>query len=502
MQPILTAQDRENLVSPLFKFDRQFWTTIAALLVVTLPGLVLYVRQLILGLGVTDLNRPVFWGAYLVNFIFLIGISMAGTVIASTLHLLKIEWRRPITRIAESLTVFGLMTAGLQIIMDMGRPDRIFNTLLYGRLQAPLMWDIASLTLYLLTASFALYLQLLPDVAFMRDSTPVNAPTWRKKLYSTLSLGWRGNKEQWARLEKAMTVVSIFLIPIGVSLHTVTSWLFSTTVQPGWKSTILGPYFVVGAIYSGMGLLFIAVAFACRYNYHLKGYITDTFYKNLGWIFIVMSFVWFYFTLNETLVTTTEQELLEFPVIAAKLFGEFAPAFWGMNILMVAATWILIALKFPARERKNPLFQTPAGLAMSALAVAAFVALSLGIPAIRTTIWQVMLIVALLVFFILALLGLTGWFQAHLVPSTVIASAFVLFGMWLERWNILMPTMTHARLIPYTTYFPTVTEIAITISTFGILTLIFVVFYKFFPSISIWEVEAGRAIEIKNGGKS
>jgi molybdopterin-containing oxidoreductase family membrane subunit len=502
MQPILTAQDRENLVSPLFKFDRQFWMTIAALLVVTLPGLVLYVRQLFLGLGVTDLNRPVFWGAYLVNFIFLIGISMAGTVIASVLHLLKVEWRRPITRIAESLTVFGLMTAGLQIIMDMGRPDRLINTLLYGRLQAPLMWDIASLSLYLLTASFALYLQLLPDIAFMRDWTPANAPAWRKKLYSTLSLGWRGNKEQWARLEKAITTVSIFLVPIGVSLHTVTSWLFSTTVQPGWKSTILGPYFVVGAIYSGMGLLFIAVAFACRYNYHLKGYITDTFYKNLGWVFIVMSFVWFYFTLNETLVTTTEQELLEFPIVAAKLFGEFAPAFWGMNILIIAATWILIALKIPGKPTRNPLFQTATGLAMTALAVVTFIALSLGIPAIRTSILGTVLLGAFIVFFILALLGLTRWFQAHLVPSTVIASAFVLFGMWLERWNILMPTMTHARLIPYTTYFPTVTEIAITISTFGILTLIFVIFYKFFPSITIWEVEAGRAIELKNGGNS
>ncbi|MBI5943649.1 MAG: polysulfide reductase NrfD [Chloroflexi bacterium] len=500
MQPILTAQDRENLVSPLFKFDRQFWMTIAVLSVITLPGLALYVRQLFLGLGVTDLNRPVFWGAYLVNFIFLIGISMAGTVISAVLHLLHIEWRRPITRIAESLTVFGLMTAGLQIIMDMGRPDRLINTILYGRLQAPLMWDIASLTLYLLTASFALYLQLIPDIAFMRDSTPENAPTWRKKLYSTLSLGWRGNKEQWTRLEKAITTVSVILIPIGVSLHTVTSWLFSTTVQPGWKSTILGPYFVVGAIYSGIGLLFIAVTFATQYNHHLKSYITDTFYKNLGWIFIVMSFVWFYFTLNETLVVTTEQETLEFPVMAAKLFGEFAPAFWGMNVLMVATTWILIALKVPNKASSNPLFKTTTGLVMTVLAVVTFIALALNIPTLHGAFVELGLLIAFIVFFVLALLGLTGWFQAHLIPSTVIASAFVLFGMWLERWNILMPTLTHARIIPYTTYFPTVTEVALTISTFGILTLIFVVFYKFFPSISIWEVEAGRALEIKNGG--
>ena len=138
MQQTLNLRDRDELIAPLYQFDRKFWTTIAIIIVIIAPGMALYVRQLALGLGVTDLNRPVFWGAYLVNFIFLIGISMAGTVISAALTLLKVNWRRPITRIAESLTVFGLMTAGLQIIMDMGRPDRLAYTLIYGRLQAPL----------------------------------------------------------------------------------------------------------------------------------------------------------------------------------------------------------------------------------------------------------------------------------------------------------------------------------------------------------------------------
>ncbi|MEW5940859.1 MAG: NrfD/PsrC family molybdoenzyme membrane anchor subunit, partial [Chloroflexota bacterium] len=285
-EAIEIKHDRAELIEPLYHFDRKFFLIVGGLLLITLPGLALYGRQLFVGLGVTDLNRPVYWGAYLVNFIFLIGISMAGTVISAVLLLLKVNWRRPITRIAESLTVFGLMTAGLQIIMDMGRPDRLIFTFLYGRLQAPLMWDIASLTIYLLTAIFALYLQLLPDIALLRDTVPAVAPEWRKKLYRVLSFGWHGNKEQWERLEKAITVVSIFLIPIGISLHTVTSWLFSTTVQPGWKSTILGPYFVVGAIFSGIGLLFIAVSFARVYNPHIKEYITEKFYTNLGWGFI------------------------------------------------------------------------------------------------------------------------------------------------------------------------------------------------------------------------
>ncbi len=496
MQQTLNLHDREELIAPLYQFDRKFWTTLAVLIVIIAPGMLLYARQLVVGLGVTDLNRPVFWGAYLVNFIFLIGIAMAGTVISAVLQLLKVNWRRPITRIAESLTVFGLMTAGLQIIMDMGRPDRLVFTLLYGRLQAPLLWDIASLTLYLLTAIFALYLQLIPDIALLRDTSPASAPLWRKKLYTILSLGWTGAKEQWRRLEKAITVVSVFIIPIGISLHTVTSWLFSTTVQPGWKSTILGPYFVVGAIFSGIGLLFIATTFARQYNKHLKEYITETFYTNLGWIFIVMSAVWFYFTLNETLVVVTEQETLEFPVMASKLFGEFAPAFWGMIILMIAATWILVAPKFVSdKPTPNPLFQSATGLVATAISIVIFFLLWLRLPVLAAPGIQSILIIAFVVFLILALLGVTKWMKTRLITSTVIASAFVLFGMWLERWNILLPTLTHARLIPYTTYNPTITEIAVTISTFGILTLMFVVFYKFFPSISIWEVEEGRALE-------
>ncbi len=499
-EAIEIKHNRVELIEPLYHFDRKFFLILGGLLVITLPGLALYVRQLFVGLGVTDLNRPVYWGAYLVNFIFLIGISMAGTVISSVLLLLKVEWRRPITRIAESLTVFGLMTAGLQIIMDMGRPDRLLFTFLHGRLQAPLMWDIASLTLYLLTAMFALYLQLLPDIALLRDTVPAAAAEWRKKLYRALSFGWHGNKEQWARLEKTLTVVSIFLIPLGISLHTMTSWLFSTTVQPGWKSTILGPYFVVGAIYSGMGLLFIAVSFARVYNPHLKEYITEKFYSNLGWAFIVMSGVWFYFTLNETLVVTAEQETLEFPIMASKLFGQFSPAFWGMNALMIAATWLLVAPKFVSEQpSRNPLLKTSTGVAAAVIFLALFFVLWLGGPLVANPKVTTALVLACVVFLFLALLGVTKYFKTRLIPATVIASSFVLFGMWMERWNILMPTLTHARLIPYTTYDPTLTEIAITVSTLGVLTLIFVVFYKFFPSVCVWEVEEGRALERASG---
>ncbi len=496
----LSEKDQEILIAPLYRFERSFWLQVILLVLLVLPGLLLYIRQLMLGLGVTDLNRPTFWGIYLVNFIFLIGISMAGTVISAVLHLLNIEWRRPITRIAEALTVFGLMVAGLQIIIDMGRPDRLLYTLYYGRLQAPLLWDIISLSLYLLTATFALYLQLLPDIALMRDTVPAGAPQWRKKLYQVLSLDWRGNPKQWHLLEKNMKKVSIIIVPIGISLHTVTSWLFSTSTQPGWKSTILGPYFVIGAIFSGIGLLFGAVAFARR-SWNLYDYIHETFFEKLGWIFIVMSATWFYFTLNEVLVLVTEQESMEFPVMAAKLFGEFAPAFWGMILLMVIATWMILAPKMlSARlsERIPALHPRFAwGYALTALIVVAFPSVSAYIPTLQQMAYapsSIGLLSKVIFLILLLMLGLStiSWLKMHPVQTTVVAGLFVVIGMWLERWNIIMPTMTHARLIPYDTYTPTLTEIAITVSLFALLALLFVVFFKLFPPVSIWEVRAGR----------
>lgn len=499
----LSKKDREVLIDPLYRFERSFWLRVIVLTLLFLPGLLLYIRQLVLGLGVTDLNRPAFWGIYLVNFIFLIGISMAGTVISAVLHLLHIEWRRPITRIAEALTVFGLMVAGLQIIIDMGRPDRLLYTLYYGRFQAPLIWDIISLSLYLLTAIFALYLQLLPDIALLRDTVPATAPAWRKKLYQTLALNWRGNPKQWHLLEKTMKKVSIIIVPIGISLHTVTSWLFSTSTQPGWKSTILGPYFVIGAIFSGIGLLFGAVAFARR-SWNLYDYINETFFEKLGWIFIVMSATWFYFTLNEVLVLVTEQESMEFPVMAAKLFGEFAPAFWGMVLLMVTATWMMLAPKMLSARlpERIPALQPRFawGYALTALIVAAFPTLSARIPAFRQMAYapsSIELFSKVLFLILLLMLGLStiSWLKAHPVQTTVVAGLLVVIGMWLERWNIIMPTMTHARLIPYDTYTPTLTEIAITLSLFALLGLFFVVFFKFFPPVSIWEVRAGQEKE-------
>jgi Ni/Fe-hydrogenase subunit HybB-like protein len=140
-------QDRSRLIEPLFSAGPRFWLAIIALLAVIAWGGTSYLHQLNIGLGATGMGRPAYWGIYIVNFIFLIGVSMAGTVITAALFLTGVNWRRPITRIAEATTVFGLIVAALMIVIDMGRPDRMFSMLIYGRLQSPLLWDMASLSL-------------------------------------------------------------------------------------------------------------------------------------------------------------------------------------------------------------------------------------------------------------------------------------------------------------------------------------------------------------------
>jgi len=259
----IDEQDREKLVEPLFRAGPGFYALALFLLAAIGLGGLVYLRQITQGLAVTGMQRPAYWGMYMVNFVFFIGISHAGTLISAILRVTQAEWRRPITRIAEAITVVALVVGTFQILFDMGRPDRLLYVLWYGRLQSPLLWDAVSVTTYFLGSLTYFYLPLIPDVAILRDNLPSVAPTWRRRLYNLLALGWRGNRTQWLRLERVIAIMAIIIIPIAVSVHTIISWILATTVQPGWHSTVFGPYFVVGAIFSGIGH---------RYDHHALGF--------------------------------------------------------------------------------------------------------------------------------------------------------------------------------------------------------------------------------------
>ena len=495
---------KEKLIDPLFApLDLGFKLSVGVLAMLILWGVVLYIRQVVLGLGVTGMSRPVYWSMYIVNFIFFIGISHAGTLISAILRVTGAEWRRPITRVAEAITVFALIVGSLQILIDMGRIDRLPFTLIFGRLQSPIMWDIISVTLYLLGSVTYLFLPLMPDLAIIRDNLPDDAPNWRRQFYTILSLGWRGTKEQWLRLEKAIAFMAVFIIPVAVSVHSIISWIFATTLQPGWHSTIFGPYFVIGAIFSGIGALFIAMT-AVRKVFGLEKYIARRQYRNLGLLFITMNAIWFYFTFAENLGLATGQQTYEMPILATKLWGEFAPAFWLMVACMAVAFYILVVPPMlPTKTERTafvfqPRFATGSAAAVAAIVLLLFVPRFFNIPTLDlvdssitiTVMWLLLILNAFSI-----LLGLSQWFKAHPITATVIASVLVVIGMWLERWNIIIPTVTHPMLIPYGTYTPSLTEISISIASLAGFVLMFIVFFKLFPAIAIWELAEGRVIE-------
>ena len=182
----------ENIIlAPLRKLktaDRLVWAGLAALLFL---GIGLFIRQFILGLGVTGMNRPAYWGVYITNFVFFIGLAHSGTFISAILRVAGQSWRAPLTRAAEAITLFSLPFGGAAIIIDMGRPDRVLNMLWYGRYQSPLLWDFTAIGLYFLSSIVFMYLSLLPDIALCRDRL-VDVPGWQRRMYQVLALNWTG----------------------------------------------------------------------------------------------------------------------------------------------------------------------------------------------------------------------------------------------------------------------------------------------------------------------
>jgi molybdopterin-containing oxidoreductase family membrane subunit len=344
----------EVLFKPIYHSGKGFYILGAALLAVLLFGVVMYVRQLIYGLGETGMNQPVTWGFYIISFVFFIGISHAGTLISAILRLSKAEWRRPITRMAEVITGIVLVIGGLHPIIDLGRPDRIMHIFERGRLQSPLLWDLTSITAYFTASTIYLYLPLIPDIALLRDRGGRF-----HKLYKILAWGYDGTEKQKHVLEKAISILMVMVIPIAISVHTVISWIFSMTLQPGWHSTIFGPYFVVGAIFSGIAALII-VMIAFRKAFHFEDYLKKIHFNYLGTLLLVMSLLWFYFTFAEYLTTFYGHEPVEMRVFLYKFVGEYAPFFW----LMVVCNFII-----PVVFLSNKKMKTIPGLLIASIAV-------------------------------------------------------------------------------------------------------------------------------------
>lgn len=302
-----------------------------------------YFIQLRDGLGVTAMRDYSSWGSYIANFVFFVAASLIGMFISSVFGLLKIKWVIPISRIAEMIALAFAMWAGLVIVIDMGRPDRLHHVFLYGRFQSPIVWDITVVTSYVAISMLLLLIPMIPDASILKRRMN-DAPKWQQMIYNLLTLGWDAQPEQYAILKRSMRVLMILIIPIALSIHTVTSWLFAMTLRAGWDSTIFGPYFVSGAFVAGVAAVIIAMYFF-RYNYKLGDYITDYHFNRIGQVLVLVSAVYIYFNLNEYFVPAYKMRTAERLHLEEMFTGHWAYMFWFAQIFCLAIPTFLLIFK-------------------------------------------------------------------------------------------------------------------------------------------------------------
>jgi len=310
-------------------------------------GLFAWGYQIHTGIGVVGKRRPVMWSFYITNFVFWIGISHAGTLISAILRLTHAGWRRPVTRAAEAITVFALMIGGLFPLIHLGRVGIFYylipypnERMLWPNFRSPLVWDLTAIFTYITGSVIYLYLPLLPDLADLaRHSTGPH-----RTIYRLLSLGWTGSDREWHALERAQKLMAGMILAVAVSVHTVVSWDFAMAVAPMWHSTIFGPYFVTGAIFSGIAALIVVMAIIRR-GMHLEAYLEPVHFDNLAKLLLLMCLLWAYFTTAENLTVWYGNEPSEMVVFGERVRGTYAPLFWAMVILNFVVPFVLLGIR-------------------------------------------------------------------------------------------------------------------------------------------------------------
>ncbi|MEO8172873.1 MAG: NrfD/PsrC family molybdoenzyme membrane anchor subunit [Sediminibacterium sp.] len=350
MESLAKQKIINDLLPQKFGKAGKVWVTV--LLLFCALGLFAYYRQLSKGLVVTAMRDYVSWGIYISNFVFFVAISLVGSLITAVLRLTGVHWSTPLTRIAEVIAVSAITFASLIIIVDMGRPERFYNLFIHGRLQSPIIWDVIVITTYFFVSILLLYFPLLPDLSILLKFKDT-ANKKLNRLYTFLGSFWKNTPGQISISNKAISILSITIIPVAFAIHTVTSWLFATTYRPGWDSTNFGAYFISGAFLVGAGGVVVAM-FVFRKAYHLEKYITDTHFDKMGKVLVLLALLYLYFNVNEFLVPAFKMKKPEEEHLLGLFTGEFAPVFWfAITTAMLIPILILI---FKKGRRPLPAF--------------------------------------------------------------------------------------------------------------------------------------------------
>lgn len=416
------------VIRSLTETSSRYWMLVGGLAFIVICAVATYLYQVRSGLGVTGLNNTVFWGGYIGTFIFWIGLSHAGTLLSAVLHLTHSEWRKPVYRSAEIMTLFALVNAGLLPLIHLGRgwffywmfPPYPNQRGLWPNMRSPLTWDSIAINTYLIGSALFLFMGMIPDLATARDHTL----GWRKKFYRMLSLGWRGEAAQWRHLRRAYVLMAAFLIPLMVSVHSIVAWDFAVTNVHGIHSTIFAPFFVLGAIYSGVSAV-ITISVLLRKYFQFESYIRIEHLEKLGIFLFFLCLFWNYMTFVEFFVLWQAEDVVEIAVMSSKIVGPYAWMFWLMFLTI--------------------------GL----------LPLSLAKKKIRTS-------------------------PAMLLVITILIN----IGLWLERYLILIPSLASPEnAFTWGSYTISPVEATVLIGTLAFFIMNYLIFIKLFPSVSMYEIK-------------
>lgn len=444
--PLSSPRVNDDLLRFVFRAPTWFYVAAGGLSILVLAGIITFSLMVILGLGILGINRPVFWGFIITDFVFWVGISHAGVMISAILRLSQAEWRRPVTRAAEVLTVFSLGTAALHPLIHTGRPWRAvywvfpydFARGVWPNIRSPLIWDPSAIFTYLTGSSLFVYVALIPDLAVARD----RSTGWRRRFYGALALGFRGNARQWRLMTLAGILLSGLILPVFVSVHSIVSWDFAATLVPSWHSTIFAPYFVIGAVHSGVSAV-VTLMVILRFIFHLEDYITPDHFDALGRLLLVVANTWFFFTLLDVFFELYSREPQDVAVVQLRYF---TPPFSYLALIFLFTGYIIpVSLWFSRRVRRS-------------------------------------------------------------IPAMFITSILVNIGMWLERLLLFVPGLAvkNDLTFDWNQYAPTVFEFALVFAAIGLVSLGFLLFSKVFPIIPLYDIKEGQvaSAELKVGERA
>jgi molybdopterin-containing oxidoreductase family membrane subunit len=404
-----------------------YWALLAFCVIVVHIAGGIWVYQVYRGLGIAGYAHPVFWGAYIVTFVFWVGIAHAGTLISAILFLFRAKWRNAINRSAEAMTVFAVLTAAQFLGIHVGRMWKSYFILpypnqrgLWVNFKSPLLWDTFAISTYATISIVFLFIGLIPDLAIARD----RAKGWRKPLYSVLSMGWKGTTNQWKAHNRSVLHLSGLATPLVLSVHSVVSWDFAMAIVPGWHTTIFAPYFVAGAIFSGFAMV-LTMMIPVRRIFGLEEYITDYHFENMSRFILLTSIIVGYAYAVEYFTAWYSGVEAEQTAFWLRAFGPY----WISTWVMIICNGVLPQLLWFKKLRTN-------------------------------------------------------------VPFLFVLSVFINIGMWFERYVIIISSLSR-EYIPavWGTYTISWPELGIVGGSFAFFSMFFLIFLKLFPIIAIAEMK-------------